>query len=195
MDSSHRTRIAVLGWGSLLWEVNESFDKYHEDWKSGGPTLPIEFSRVSRSRGGALTLVLDPDNGVQLPTWYAVSTRDSFTDAICDLRCREDTTIANIGFINRVTNETNSRLESVAKVVRVWAEASDFGVVIWTDLSSNFYQRIKKPFSTTTAMEYLDSLNATGKAKAREYITRARQEVVTPLRTFLGEQGWPQQAG
>jgi len=69
-------KIAVLGWGSLLWDTEsikgKEFEKHLERcsgldslWCEGGPTLRLEFSRVSKSRNGALTLVLDYDNGTQ----------------------------------------------------------------------------------------------------------------------------------
>src|SRR5256885_15588809 len=56
-------KIAILGWGSLLWEGGADFDRHHEDWQFDGPTLRLEFSRMSPSRLGALTLVIDPLHG------------------------------------------------------------------------------------------------------------------------------------
>jgi len=57
--------IAILGWGSLLWDKNHDFDNQHESWKFDGPLLPLEFSRISKSRDNALTLVIDELNGSQ----------------------------------------------------------------------------------------------------------------------------------
>jgi len=62
-------RIAILGWGSLLWEGGQEFDYWHEPWKPDGPILKIEFSRVSVRRQGSLTLVIDPEHGI--PTTVA----------------------------------------------------------------------------------------------------------------------------
>jgi len=45
-------RVAILGWGSLLWEGGSAFDKWHDDWRCDGPILNLEFSRVSASRLG-----------------------------------------------------------------------------------------------------------------------------------------------
>ena len=56
-------KITVLGWGSLLWDKRPEFDEQHDAWQSDGPYLKIEFSRVSSTRNGALTLVLDTKNG------------------------------------------------------------------------------------------------------------------------------------
>jgi len=32
-------RIAILGWGSLLWETQPGFDQLHDDWHFDGPVL------------------------------------------------------------------------------------------------------------------------------------------------------------
>ena len=45
-------RIALLGWGSLLWDEDEEFDDLHGRWRYDGPALKLEFSRISKSRGG-----------------------------------------------------------------------------------------------------------------------------------------------
>jgi cation transport regulator ChaC len=91
------SRIALLGWGSLLWDPDPRFDVWHEEWQFDGPAVKIEFSRVSAKRARALTLVLDSQNGRQCTVAYALSRRRTLDDAIADLRCREQTTIANIG--------------------------------------------------------------------------------------------------
>ena len=41
-------KIAILGWGSLLWDEHAEFDKEHNDWQLEGPSLKLEFSRISR---------------------------------------------------------------------------------------------------------------------------------------------------
>jgi hypothetical protein len=42
-------RIAILAWGSLLWEGGAEFDRWHGQWKFDGPTLELEFCRISES--------------------------------------------------------------------------------------------------------------------------------------------------
>lgn len=53
-------KIAILGWGSLIWDKRNL--RLAGEWQVGGPVLPIEFSRVSGY--GRLTLVIDPLHGV-----------------------------------------------------------------------------------------------------------------------------------
>jgi hypothetical protein len=53
------TTIAILGWGSLLWDRKPEFGKWHDDWRADGPLLKLEFSRMSATRLGTLTLAVD----------------------------------------------------------------------------------------------------------------------------------------
>src|SRR5438105_2234330 len=93
-------RIALLGWGSLLWEGGPEFDKYHEDWQFDGPQVPLEFSRISKRRLGALTLVVDQDHGIPTTVAWCLSRRRRVEDAIRDLQCREETTADKIGRVD-----------------------------------------------------------------------------------------------
>lgn len=77
-------RIAILGWGSLIWNPNGL--PIRGDWQRGGPVLPIEFSRISSDE--RLTLVIDEQNGINVTTRYALSARTNGSRQhphICDL--------------------------------------------------------------------------------------------------------------
>lgn len=73
------TNIAILGWGSLLWDTShKDFDEQREDWRFDGPALKLEFSRKSAKRRlNALTLVIDPTHGQSCQVAYALSKRAS----------------------------------------------------------------------------------------------------------------------
>jgi cation transport regulator ChaC len=90
-------KVAVLGWGSLLWDCRPEFDEQCGTWQFDGPVLPLEFSRVSQGRDDALTLVIDEQYGQQCKIAYRLSKRKLHEDAIADLRCREGTTLRSIG--------------------------------------------------------------------------------------------------
>lgn len=185
-------RIAILGWGSLLWDPRNEFDSQREDWQFDGPSLKLEFSRVSRKRSDALTLVIDAKNGKSCLVAYAISKRKSPDDAICDLRCREGATLKKIGFyFADGTREQSRDPESLASI-RTWAAKKKMDVVIWTDLESNFKDksRNRKPFSVESALSHIQALDAKGKAKAAEYVWRAREFIDTPLRKALQSQPW-----
>ena len=99
-------KIIFLGWGSLLWDKQKRFEKYHDSWKSGGPSLKLEFSRISSSRSGALTLVIDPSNGSNTNVSYCISKRSIISEAINDLKIRENTVINNIGVFSKIQQES-----------------------------------------------------------------------------------------
>ena len=60
--------------------------------------------------------------------------------------------------------------------------------VVWTDLSSNFAEKVAKPFSIVNALEHLDKLTPEAKEKADEYIRNAPDFVKTPLRAAWSSQ-------
>ena len=74
--------IAILGWGSLINEPRGL--PIAGDWQQDGPSLWIEFSRISRKgeRAGCLTLVIDERRGSEVATLHAPSTRPQLPQAI-----------------------------------------------------------------------------------------------------------------
>src|SRR5438046_1218735 len=134
-------RIAILGWGSLYWSPRSlSLDTA---WKGDGPVLPIEFSR--QSSDGRLTLVIDPEHGVLVHTYWTVSGFKTLSDAIENLRCREGCGVKtrDIGFcasdiggdeVAMVQPRWRARVPSLVETVRRWVNESGCDAVIWTDL-------------------------------------------------------------
>jgi len=185
-------KIAILGWGSLLWDKRKDFEDQISNWEPGGPSLRLEFSRVSESRGNALTLVVDSENGTPCEVSYTFSGRSVPEDAICDLRCREGTTLKNIGFYFADSSKKNARDASVFESIKRWADSKDINVVVWTDLISNFKEKstFKVSFSLENAVKHIQSLPPEGKAKAAEYVYRAPEFVNTPLRRALQREPW-----
>lgn len=190
-------KIAILGWGSLLWDKCPEFDEQHEDWQFDGPSLKIEFSRVSKTRNDALTLVLDEKNGKACQLAYALSKRKNPDDAICDVRCREGTVLKNIGFYFSDNSRKQAREKQVLKAIQGWASKMKIDVTVWTDLASNFLENSKsrKPFSIESALCHIQALDGEGKAKAAEYVWRAPVFVNTPVRNALQSQPWFQKPG
>ena len=189
--------IAILGWGSLLWETEtdrgREFDTHHKPWLSDGPRLRLEFSRISESRNRALTLVLDYKNGVPCQVKYAFSRRRTWEDTVCDLRCREGTTLANIGCYFPMTmgeQQWRNANTDAKKSIHEWTRANGIDVVVWTALKSNFEALKQEEFSVDAAKRHVRSLDALGEAKAAEYFWRAPNSVVTPLRQVLQSEPW-----
>jgi hypothetical protein len=175
-------RIAILGWGSLLWEDRHPFDDQHGPWSGNGPTLKLEFSRISSSRRGALTLVIDPVHGTPNHVAFAISRRSNLNTAIADLREREGATPVNIGFLSLGTGRHRSHCRATLDAVRLWAAQSNIDAAIWTDLPSNFSERTGSEFSVEFAVEYLSRLGPAAKKIAYTYIRRAPTFIQTPLR-------------
>ena len=63
-------KIAILAWGSLIWQPKDLLLDTEFGWKEDGPILPIEFARISKD--GRLTLVITK-NGTKVPVLYALS--------------------------------------------------------------------------------------------------------------------------
>lgn len=181
----------ILGWGSLLWDKTGDILPLRSGWSPEGPSLPLEFSRVSRTRNGALTLVVDPENGQMCRSRFAESKRIHIDDAISDLRCREGTVTRCIGFVDLVSGEQRSNTcPSLADQLRSWGDERGFASVIWTDLPSNFNEGGRGEFSIMAAADYLRSLGPEGARRAREYIGCAPSSADTPLRRYLINAEW-----
>jgi hypothetical protein len=145
--------------------------------------LKIEFSRISSSRFGALTLVLDSANGSDNQVAFCRSLRSDLSQAVEDLRIREDTTAVNIGYIHRDGN-ARSRDSCSRSGIAAWATARAFDAVVWTDLQSNFVEKTGKPFSVMSATEHLQSISEDGRRAALEYIAKAPDFIDTPFRRY-----------
>jgi hypothetical protein len=183
-------RIAILGWGSLLWDKSQKeFDDWHEDWRFDGPVLKLEFSRKSVSRLNALTLVVDPVHGQQCQVAYAMSKRASPETAIADLRAREKTRRENIGYTFSDGSHRQGRDANSIDVISQWAKDRSIDVVLWTDLPASFDGVARKDF-LDAAVNHVQRLPSEGKAMAAEYVWRAPDFVVTPLREALQAEPW-----
>ena len=177
--------IAILGWGSLLWEGGGTFDTWHEPWQDNGPVLSLEFSRVSASRDGALTLVIDPENGVPVRVAWCLSRRRTIGKAIEDLRQREQTPNRDSVGWHAMGGHGNCHDPGSLAAIRVWANERSLGFVVWTDLRSNFAAKVGERFSVDAAMRYLDGLKHDTRIKAIEYVRRAPPFVRTPVRAAV----------
>ena len=184
-------KIAILGWGSLLWEGGREFDNWHDPWQCNGPTLKIEFSRVSTSRLGALTLVIDTEHGFPTIVAWCLSKREKIEDAVADLRCREGTTNENIRCVrfDEQSALPDHPLETEGRIV-AWARERKLDAVVWTALKSNFEEKVGEPFSVKAVLAYVKTLCPTGKAKAAEYVWKAPEFVQTAVRSALQQEPW-----
>lgn len=180
-----KTRVAVLGWGSLLSRPGAL--RVSGRWQTDGPRLPIEFARISsRER---LTLVIVPRRRL-IRTYWALSACRSVASAIQNLAVREKTSTANIGFLDRDNQHRASFAQYLPRLGR-WLCLHELDAVIWTDLTSNFETKTGKAFSHAAALEHLRHLTGQERQAAMEYIRTAPRQTDTPLRRRIRrELGW-----
>ena len=186
-------RIAVLGWGSLIWDRRDL--PIVREWQHGGPVLPIEFSRISSD--GRLTLVIDEEHGTDVPTRFARTAGGSLTDAIDGLWIREGRPSRDrIGFVNLVSDTeqdwSRQRHPAACDRIKAWARAQNWEAVVWTALISNFSEKRGEPFSTEAAARYFSDLTGETRIRAAEYVEKAPEEVDTPFRRLVAAAARPQ---
>lgn len=174
--------IAILAWSSLIWKPQKL--AYRGTWKTGGPILPLEFSRVTEIR--PLTLVLDPQSGVACPTRFAMSAHNQLSDAIADLQSREDAPDECVGYLDLQQNLSSCQKYpeqiNVEGIIRNWCHENQISAAIWTALPPNFADCIGVEFSVDTAIDYLKHLPQSEQARALEYFQKTPAEINTPLR-------------
>ena len=185
------SKIAVIGFGSLLWDLDDLAPKVSGEWKMyEGPVLPLEFSLISRKRHYALALVIDYGDGAPCPTCVIDSVRSEIGAAIVDLANRERMEPTNIGFVDRNTGESHSHREETRNTFWNWIEDSTYDGAVWTDGERNFEALTGRAFSLKTAQDHLRSLQGISLEEARRYIRNAPARVETPLRRALEGAPW-----
>jgi hypothetical protein len=180
--------IAVLGWGSLLWDHRTEFDEQIGAWQFDGPQLKLEFLRISKTRFGALTLVIDEQHGEACQVAYAISKRRRLEDAIGDLRCREGTVQRRIGYLTNDGQESGE--PPVPLTIKHWLHHKGHDAAVWTGLDSNFAQETSEDLAVDRAIEYLANLTIEGKSEAAKYIWRAPAFIQTSLRRAVQIEPW-----
>lgn len=183
-------KIALLGWGSLIWDHSSGFDSKIGCWEGDGPVLPLEFSRISSTRKGALVLVIDRDVGTEVDVLYALSLRDDPDDALADLRDREKTKMKYIGFVDLVTDEQRGRDPEAVATIKAWAQQRGIQFVAWTDLASNFKAKKDVAFSNEAGLKHLKGLSKLGLRQAVKYIMKAPAQVDTQFRQWIMTVDW-----
>ena len=187
-------RIAIIGWGSLIWDLEVLTPHVAGDWQMGvGPDLPMEFSRVSPKRKMGLAVCLDPVDGVPCRTNVIASARADLEQAIDDLAVRERAPVSQIGWAT--LTDAHSALSDVNTIVQRWLVQSEFQAAIWTDLEANFAQAKGASFSIPAAIAHLKNLNAEQIEEAHRYIVEAPAATDTPLRRTLTVDPWWQSLG
>ena len=184
--------IAVLAWGSLIWEEDRGLKILDKNWKEDGRALPLEFARISGlsnlNKPCRITLVIKP-NFPYLNTLWNLSNHDNMEDAMNNLAIVEGTTSENnIGFFNfsNSTYRINREEKLIAQELNSWRQSKNIDAVIWTDLGPNFSNVSKMHFTSENILEYCSKQFSDMDLKAsQEYICRTHQQIKTRFRKDL----------
>jgi hypothetical protein len=191
-------KIAILGWGSLLWDPRDLH--LATEFELTGPRLPVEFCRVSKNQ--RLTLVIDETFGTLCQTYAATSACSELPDAVENLRLREGmSSSADVGFAEIATQARSplaaERHPHALETIADWAKTAGYDAVVWTALDSHFRGQAREPFSVNAAMRFLENLeqhDPEAFARALDYIRRAPAATQTPVRDAVNGQ-WPALTG
>ncbi len=188
------SRIAIIGWGSLIWDLEILTPQVAGGWlMEAGPKLPMEFSRVSPKRKMGLAVCLDPVVGVPCQTHVIRSARSNIEAAIEDLRQRERAPHGRIGAYH--ADFQHGRMPEVVALVRAWCAKEGWDGAVWTDLEPNFKAHTAQEFSVARGISYLKTLRGESLAEAHSYIQNAPLQTATPLRAALETDPWWQGLG
>ena len=180
--------IYYISWGSLLWNFKSL--KIETEWTKSNIKFPLNFSRISDSGQGRLTLVIDK-TGEMNNVYYARTSFSNLNTAIQKLKMREKTSTKNIGFINIESNTFRTSLLSDKKIQELvsFAKKNNIGGLIWTEIPPNFEEAFGKPYSKENAIEYIESKHENKKLynKILEYLflSKIYGNIKTPLLTTL----------
>lgn len=179
-------RIALLGWGSLIWRPGSI--KLATRWHYDGPLLPLEFARISKGsnpRNERLTLVIY-EGARQVPVLWAMLENGDMGSAISDLAAREGCRPESIGYVICDSKQGNCRvIPGLKESIMAWAFSKGLDAVIWTDLPSNFLERTGSLLTEYHLRNYLRKLRASGNTEAIEYVKKAPAQIKTALRETI----------
>ena len=163
-----------MGWGSLVWDPGAL--RIAGAWKHDGPSLPVEFARVSRD--GRLTLVLNP-GAVVVETLWCELDYNSPEGAQAALAGREGCAVHAIGLWPGDMPDHRTGAGEIA----AWALRQALDAVVWTALRHKFGGRDgEAPGNADEAIKYLMGLRGDALDRARDYVRKAPSQIQTSFR-------------
>ena len=186
-------KIAVLGWGSLIWDPGTL--GVSSKWRTDGPCLPIEFAR--KSDGMRATLVVVPGYECFSRSYWALSVFGDVGTAADNLRIREGMDWLrpiHVAYEDTWHSAGDGRgpKDDIGTAVSEWVAHQDVDAAIWTGLAAKTFE----PKSQRVPLEdqvvaFLRSLDLAKSKGAREYVEKAPASIDTPVRQAIEiELGW-----
>jgi len=181
------TKIACLGWGSLIWDPRELPIRRY--WFDDGPLAQIEFTRKSSDE--RITLVID-SKAEPVRLLWAQMLPMTLQGAKEALRDREGLREVK-GWEAKIKGwSATEKAPSLIPGLADWARAHEIEAVVWTSLSPKFDDKDRPTIEDVVA--HLKSLNGTMRENAERYIRRAPLQIDTEYRRRIeAELGWTYQ--
>ncbi len=172
------TRVACLGWGSLIWEPKGFV--IQGKWFEDGPLIPVEFAR--QSQDGRITLVL-VETVTMVPSLWALMDTVDLASAVEALRSREGILMKNVEkhVCRWSAGQPSPRL---IPGLSEWAKSHDLDHVVWTGLPPKFNGAEITP-SVEQVVEYLRALAGEERERAERYVRLAPRQINTPYRSCI----------
>jgi len=178
------TRIAVLGWGSLIWDPREL--PIQREWFKDGPLVHIEF--VRQSQDNRITLVLTKSEKPVRSLWAIMDCTD-LDVAKEALRKREGCKLEDI--------HAWSSGESAPVTIHdlgAWAKFRSIESAIWTSLPPKFNGTNGTTPIIEQVLEHLKGLSGAERDNAERYIRNAPRQIDTEYRRKIeAALGWTYQ--
>jgi hypothetical protein len=198
--------ISIIGWGSLIWHPGAL--QIESRWRRDGPSLPIEFARISRD--GRLTLVIH-EQSADVQTYWALSRCKTLDAAIENLQKREGTPtkspmhcLLSSGEVYQGDGIRRNVSDGISGKIGTWLSGKpELSAAVWTGLRPNWEEnRNNRTFSVDEAVLYVRELEEAvnlGTPEERrkaevvlnsacEYVRNTPDQVQTAVRKSLSSQ-------
>jgi hypothetical protein len=169
------SRIACLGWGSLVWDPREL--PIQRKWFSDGPFVKVEFLR--HSNDGRITLVLS-STALPVRSLWAVMDDTDLAGAREALRKREKIPRASLSDIGAWSRGENS--PALVIDLPQWAESHGVDAVVWTALPAKFNGKDGQIPTVEQVVQYLSDLNGAVRDVAERYVRLTPRQIDTVYR-------------
>ncbi len=177
-------RIAVLAWGSLVWQPANRHGALLVEgpWRTDGPRFPIEFARISSD--GRLTLAVLSGYPHRSTVLWSLSSYSRIGDAVANLARRETRSPPDsIHGVDRVGVSIADPDPEAADTASRWLEGrDDLDAAIWSGLPPGDGWDPCGGFSPDAALAYASQLSGEVRRRTEEYVRRAPPQIDPPLR-------------